>query len=159
MTIEITSSAFKHGDPVPKKHTGEGADVSPSLTWKNVPEKAKELVLICDDPDAPTEEPWVHWVIYKIPVGETGLPEGVPRDLRMKHPAGAMQGRNSWPKDNVGYRGPMPPTGHGTHRYFFRLYALDGHLTIEPGATKKHLLEEIRDHILADGVLMGTYER
>ena len=159
MTIDITSSAFKHGDPIPKKYTGEGVDVSPPLTWKNVPAKAKELVLICDDPDAPTEEPWVHWVIYKIPAGETGLPEGVPRDLRLKHPTGAMQGRNSWPKDNVGYRGPMPPPGHGTHHYYFRLYALDGHLTIEPGVTKKQLLEEIRDHILAEGVLMGTYER
>lgn len=159
MTIQITSSAFKHGDPIPKKYTGEGADVSPPLSWKNLPEKAKEFVLICDDPDAPTEEPWVHWVIYKIPASETGLPEGVPRDLRLKHPAGAMQGRNSWPKDNVGYRGPMPPPGHGTHRYYFRLYALDGHLTIEPGVTKKQLLEEIRDHILTQGVLMGTYER
>lgn len=159
MTIEITSSAFKHGDPIPKKYTGEGADVSPPLAWKNLPDKAKELVLICDDPDAPTEEPWVHWVIYKIPASETGLPEGVPRDLRLKHPAGAMQGRNSWPKDNVGYRGPMPPPGHGTHRYFFRLYALDGHLTIEPGVTKKQLLEEICEHILAQAVLMGTYER
>lgn len=159
MTIEITSTAFNQGDPIPKKYTGEGADVSPPLAWKNLPEGTKELALICDDPDAPTEEPWVHWVIYKIPAGEKGLPEGVPRDLRLKQPAGAMQGRNSWPKDNVGYRGPMPPPGHGTHRYFFRLFALDGHLTIEPGATKTKLLEEIRNHVLAEGVLMGTYER
>jgi Raf kinase inhibitor-like YbhB/YbcL family protein len=157
--IELTSTAFAHGQPIPKKHTGEGADVSPPLAWKDLPEKTKELALICDDPDAPTEEPWVHWVIYKLPATETGLPEGVPRDARLKKPAGAMQGRNSWPKDNLGYRGPMPPPGHGTHRYHFRLYALEAHLVIEPGADKKKLLADIEDHVLGVGELTGTYER
>ena len=159
MKIEVTSTAFRQGEPIPKKYTGEGADVSPPLAWANLPANAKELVLICDDPDAPTEEPWVHWIIYKIPATEKGLPEGVKRDLRLKEPHGAMQGKNSWPKDNIGYKGPMPPPGHGTHHYHFKVYALDGHMTVEPGADKKKLIEELRGNVIAEGELMGTYER
>jgi len=159
MKIEVTSSAFAHGQPIPKKYTGEGQDVSPPLSWKNVPEGTKELALICDDPDAPTPEPWVHWVIYKIPAGTTGLPEGVPREPRPKQPAGALQGKNSWPKDNIGYRGPMPPPGHGTHHYHFKLYALDAPLPMPPGVDKKAVLGAIKDHVLAEGELIGTYQR
>ena len=160
MSIEVTSTAFKQGQPIPKKYTGEGADVSPPLQWKNLPEGTKELVLICDDPDAPTKEPWVHWVIYKLPATLTGLPEGMPRDLRLKSPAGAMQGVNSWPKgENAGYRGPMPPPGHGTHHYYFKVYALEAHPVLSPGMEKKAILEEIKGHVLGEGELMGTYER
>jgi hypothetical protein len=157
MKIEIASTAFSEGKPIPKKYTGEGEDVSPPLAWKRVPEGTKELALICDDPDAPRPEPWVHWVIYKIPADAAGLPEGVPADARLKEPAGALQGQNTWPA--VGYRGPMPPPGHGRHRYFFKLYALDAPLAIEPGADKKTLLERMSGHVLAEGQLMGTYER
>ena len=159
MTIQITSSAFTQGQPIPKKHTGEGADVSPPLSWSNLPAGAKELALICDDPDAPNGD-WVHWVIYKIPAGAKGLPEGVPRKSNLKEPAGALQGKNSWPgADAIGYRGPKPPPGHGVHHYYFKLYALDAPLNVEPGLDKKDLTEKINDHILAEGVLMGTYER
>ena len=85
-------------------------------------------------------------MIYKIPADATGLPEGVPREPRLKTPAGALQGKNSWPKgDNIGYRGPMPPPGHGTHHYHFKLYALDAPLTAEPGLDKKALLGRSRD--------------
>jgi Raf kinase inhibitor-like YbhB/YbcL family protein len=160
MTLQVTSSAFSQGHPIPKKHTGEGTDVSPSLAWSDVPEGTKELTLICDDPDAPTAEPWVHWVIYKIPADTKGLPEGVPRKSRLKEPYGALQGRNSWPAaDAIGYRGPMPPPGHGVHHYYFKLYALDTQLDVESGLEKKAILEKIADHILAEGVLMGTYQR
>lgn len=160
MTLTITSSAFTQGHPIPKKYTGEGADVSPPLSWSGLPEGTKELVLICDDPDAPRDEPWVHWVIYKIPASATGLPEGVPRKSRLKDPAGVLQGKNSWPEgENIGYRGPMPPPGHGVHHYYFKLYALDAPLDVEPGLDKKAILEKIRDHVLADGALMGIYER
>jgi Raf kinase inhibitor-like YbhB/YbcL family protein len=160
MTLEITSTAFKEGEPIPKKYTGEGADVSPPLAWTGVPEKTKELVLICDDPDAHTDDPWVHWVIYKIPANATGLKEGIPRKARLTEPAGALQGKNSWPssKDNIGYRGPMPPPGRG-HRYFFKLYALEAKLSAEAGMDKKSILQEIEQHVLAKGQLMGTYER
>jgi hypothetical protein len=158
MKIEVTSSAFGHGQPIPKKYTGEGQDVSPPISFKGVPEPAKELALICDDPDAPGNEPWVHWVIYKIPASAGGLPEGVPRDPRLKEPVGALQGKNSWPSGNIGYRGPMPPPGKA-HHYHFKVYALEAHLVLEPGKDKKTLLSEIKDHILAEGELIGTYQR
>jgi Raf kinase inhibitor-like YbhB/YbcL family protein len=160
MTIEVTSTAFEQGQPIPKKHTGDGADLSPPIVWSELPEGTKELALICDDPDAPSSEAWVHWVIYKIPADLGGLPEGVAKDARLKQPKGALQGKNSWSTgQTIGYRGPLPPPGHGKHRYFFRVYALDAPLVAEPGLTKKQLLDEIQDHVLAQGELMGTYER
>ena len=160
MALEMTSTAFAQGHPIPKKYTGEGVDVSPPISWSGVPENAKELVLICDDPDAPTDEPWVHWVLYKIPIEAKGLPEGVLRQPRLKVPLGAMQGKNSWPDgDTIGYRGPMPPRGHGVHHYYFRLYALDAEMNVAPGLPKNTILESIRDHVLAEGSLMGAYQR
>ncbi len=160
MTLQLTSSAFAQGHAIPKKYTGEGEDVSPPLAWSGVPAGTKELALICDDPDAPTPEPWVHWVIYKLPAGAKGLPEGIPRKPRLKDPPGALQGKNSWPAaEATGYRGPMPPRGHGIHHYYFKLYALDCELEAPPGLEKKQLLEKIEGHVLAEGVLMGSYER
>jgi Raf kinase inhibitor-like YbhB/YbcL family protein len=159
MAIEVTSTAFAHGQPIPQKYSGEGADVSPPISWSGLPEGTQELVLICDDPDAPTAEPWVHWVIYKIPITMAELPEGIESRARLKQPAGVLQGKNSWPSQNVGYRGPLPPPGHGTHRYFFKLYALEAKLVISPGMDKKGLLEEIKGHVLGEGQLMGTYQR
>lgn len=160
MKIEVTSSAFAQGQPIPVKHTGEGEDLSPPLSWSSLPEGTKELALICDDPDAPTAEPWIHWVIYKIPATATGLPEGLPKVVRLKHPEGALQGKNSWPTgQTVGYRGPMPPPGHGPHHYHFKLYALEAKLVVESGLTKKQLLEEMHGLVLGEGQLIGTYER
>lgn len=163
--ITISSSAFEHGATIPKEHTGEGSDVSPPLTWSGLPAGTKSLALICDDPDAPSAknpgpEPWVHWVIYNIPADARGLPAGIPRDGEINDPAGAQQGRNSWPSDNIGYRGPMPPPRSGPHRYFFKLYALDAHLTgASANMNKQSLLAAMQGHILAEGQLMGTYER
>ncbi|MFZ5833624.1 MAG: YbhB/YbcL family Raf kinase inhibitor-like protein [Planctomycetota bacterium] len=157
--IEVTSSAFENGAQIPIDYTGEGRDISPPLTWKNIPEGTKEIVLICDDPDAPTEEPWVHWLIYKIPANVAGLPPGVPRDARLKQPQGVLQGKNSWPSGNIGYRGPMPPPGHGTHHYHYKVYALATSLVIEPGVEKKMLIEDMREHVIGEGELIGTYER
>ncbi len=160
MTLSITSPAFTQGHPIPKKYSGEGEDISPPLSWSGVPENAKELALICDDPDAPSPQPWVHWVIYKIPADAKGLPEAIPRRPQLQEPAGAVQGKNSWPSgDTLGYRGPMPPPGHGVHHYYFRLYAVDRQLDQPPGLSKNALLESIRGHVLAEGVLMGTYQR
>lgn len=160
MSIQLTSTAFEDGKPIPVKYTGEGEDVSPPLKWSGVPDEARELAIICDDPDAPTNEPWVHWVIYKIPPSVSSLPEGVLKNMRLQDPPGALQGRNSWPSgQTIGYRGPMPPPGHGPHRYFFRIYALDAKLSTEPGATKSALLADMKGHIIAEGQLVGTYER
>ena len=157
MAIELTSPAFEHGQSIPRRYTGEGEDVSPLLRWSGVPEGTKEIVLVCDDPDAPTPQPWVHWVLYKIPATVTELPEGIPPKARLKEPVGALQGMNSW--HTIGYRGPMPPPDHGPHRYFFRIYAVKGKMVIEPGAEKSAVLREISNHILAEGQLLGTYSR
>ena len=160
--IELTSTAFEPGGPIPAKHTEDGEDASPPLAWSGVPEGTKELALICDDPDAPSPkrpaaDPWVHWVIYKIPAQTTGLSEGVPETARLDAPAGAVQGKNSWP--TTGYRGPAPPRGSGTHRYFFKLYALDTELEIEAEVEKQALITAMSGHVIGKGQVIGTYER
>ena len=157
MTLTIRSSAFANQARIPKRFTGDGEDVSPELSWSGVPAGAKELALICDDPDAPTPEPWVHWVIYKIPTTATGLRENVPKTGSISEPAGAMQGVNSW--GTIGYRGPAPPKGHGVHHYHFKLYAVDTALKGPAGVDKKKLLSAMQGHIVAQGELVGTYER
>jgi Raf kinase inhibitor-like YbhB/YbcL family protein len=153
-TIRLTSPAFAQGQPIPKKHAVAGEDVSPPLQWDNVPAGAKELALIVDDPDAPTAEPWVHWVIFKIPPETRELPEGVPTDTQLTTPVQARQGHNTWGDAFIGYKGPEPPSG--THRYYFKLYALDQALELKAGADKKELLAAMQGHILAQGELMGT---
>lgn len=157
VTIKLTSPAFAHGERIPKKYTGDGEDISPALQWTALPENTKELALIMDDPDAPRPEPWVHWVIYKIPATATGLPENIAKTERPVEPTGALQGLNSW--NRVGYGGPAPPPGHGVHHYHFRLYALDTTLDLGPRLTKEALLEKMKGHIIGRGELIGTYQR
>ncbi len=155
--ITIQSKAFGANQTIPKKYTGEGEDVSPPLSWSNLPDGTKELAMIVDDPDAPIAEPWVHWVLYKIPANTTELPEAVPPAEKVSQPAGALQGVNT--ADSIGYHGPMPPKGHGVHHYHFKLYALDTPLDLKPGASKKQLLKAMSGHILAEGELVGIYQR
>ena len=157
MSITVRSIAFAEGEPIPRRHTGDGEDLSPPLTWEGLPAATRELAMIVNDPDAPTSEPWVHWVIYKLPTTRGGLVEGVPPMVRPTSPPGSIQGRNSW--GSLGYQGPAPPKGHGRHRYFFRLYALDRTLELPEGLDKAGLLKAIRGHILAEAELMGTYQR
>lgn len=159
MRFTIQSPAFANGGSIPQKHTGQGIDVSPPLTWSGAPAGTVEFALIVDDPDAPTPEPWVHWVIYKIPATAMGLGEGVARTASVAEPSGALQGVNSWTSNNLGYRGPMPPVGHGVHHYHFKLYALDAALPLAAGATKTQVLAAMQNHILATAELTGTYER
>ena len=157
MSITINSSAFSHNQPIPRKHTGEGQDVSPALSWSGIPAGAKELALIMDDPDAPRADPWVHWIIYKLPATLTRLPEAIAETQQLAVPEGALQGKNSW--GTVGYRGPLPPPGHGVHHYHFKLYALDTALDVRPGLDNSQLLSKMKGHILAEGDLVGTYQR
>lgn len=161
MTITLTSEGFSEGQTIPKRHTGDGDDLSPPLRWSGVPSETKQMALICDDPDAPTDQPWVHWVIYQLPPDLAGLPEGVAASPRLEQPAaGILQGRNSWPSGRtIGYRGPAPPPGHGVHHYHFKLYALDQPLDLQPGVDKATLLRAMEGHILAQGELVGTYSR
>jgi Raf kinase inhibitor-like YbhB/YbcL family protein len=147
--IQLTSSAFENGQPIPRKYSGEGEDISPPLSWNGIPEGTEEIAIICDDPDAPTPEPWVHWVVYGISPDKTSLPEGSVE--------GAKEGTTNF--DGKGYGGPYPPKGHGVHHYHFKLYALDQKLDLGPGATKTHLLKEIAGHVLDEGELIGTYKR
>lgn len=148
--LEIKSSAFSAHSRIPKKYTGEGEDISPPLSWSGTPEGTVEFALICDDPDAPRSEPWVHWVAYKIPAEVSSLKEG--------NSGGATEGANDF--GNVGYGGPMPPKGHGTHHYHFKLYALDKPLAItKTGMKKGELLKAMQGHILEQAELIGTYDR
>lgn len=153
MSFALYSTAFEQGQYIPKKHTGEGADLSPALQWVNPPSGTKSFALICDDPDAPVGT-WVHWVIFNIPGEAEGLPEGVPPDKELK--GGARQGVNDFRK--IGYGGPMPPRS-SVHRYFFKLYALDNPLILNPGVKKADLLKAMEKHILGQAELMGLYKR
>ena len=160
MPLQISSSAFEAGHPIPKRYTGDGDDVSPPLTWSSLPEDTAELALICDDPDAPTAEPWVHWVIYKIPGDLPGLLENVEPVETPEDVPGVAQGVNSWTsRRTMGYRGPAPPPGHGIHHYHFTIYALDAPLDVEPGLSKADLLAALSGHVLESAELVGTYER
>jgi Raf kinase inhibitor-like YbhB/YbcL family protein len=156
MSLSLTSSSFAHRGEIPTKHTCEGQDVSPPLSWSGVPANARSLVLIVDDPDAPDPKApkmtWVHWVLYDIPVSATGLPEGVGKGAL---PAGTKQGLNDWKR--TGYGGPCPPIGR--HRYFHKLYALDGTLGDLGTPTKDRLLEALEGRVLASTELVGTYEK
>ncbi len=150
--MQLTSTAFEDGGSIPTRHTGEGEDVSPALSWTNPPDGAKAYALICHDPDAPLIKPgtygFVHWVLYNIPGTVDGLPEGA---------SGYTCGANDFGKARYG--GPMPPEGHGTHRYFFWLFALSSADELEPGLTMWELLDKIEPDVIGMNRLMGTYSR
>ena len=150
--MEIKSSEFKEGSSIPAKYTCDNIDVSPPFEWSQVPAGVKTFALICDDPDAPGAT-WVHWVIFNIPGNLRELSENIPATDTL--PNGAIQGKNDFGK--IGYGGPCPPGG--THRYYFKLYALDKDLDSKPGITKKDLLKAIEGHILDEVHLMGRYRR
>lgn len=152
MDIKITSTAFEEGGMILEKYTCDGIDVSPPLTWTSIPEGTKTLALICDDPDAPMGT-WVHWVLFNLPANIIEMPENIPSERELEN--GAKQGMNDFRK--IGYGGPCPPSG--THRYYFKLFALDTELNLEAGATKSQLLEAMEGHILGEGQLMGRYKR
>ncbi len=145
--MKITSSAFEHSNPIPSKYTCEGKDFSPPLQFSEVPTDAKSLVLICDDPDAPGRT-WVHWTAWNIDPKQKQIEEGAVPD-------GAVQGLTSF--GQVGYGGPCPPSG--THRYFFKLYALDNTLSIPYQAGKEDLEKVMVGHILVQAELIGTYSK
>lgn len=153
-TFQISSSAFKHQSDIPSKYTCEGDDVSPPLSWQNVPPETQSLVLISDDPDAPDPKSpkmtWVHWVLFNLPPSLTKLPENV-----KKPPEGCQEGLNDWKR--TGYGGPCPPIGK--HRYFFKLYALDMPLSLKTGVTKPEVEKAMAGHILAKAELIGLYQK
>ena len=159
--MKLTSKAFIDNGTIPVKYTGEGQDITPPLEWSEVPKECHEFVLICEDPDAPKrkgkEHPFVHWVIYNISPSVSLIPEGLPLNDRIDVPIRADQGKNSFGK--IGYGGPLPPVGHGVHRYIFTLYSLDTELAVPPGASKAELEKAMQGHILDSVGLTGKYER
>lgn len=150
--MNIESSSFAQGHPIPQKCTCEGGDASPQVHWSNAPQGTKTFALIVDDPDAPAGI-WVHWVIYNIPAGTHELPVGMGKGTTT---SAGTQGLNDFRK--IGYGGPCPPSGK-PHRYFFKLYALDTDLPVKPRGTKKDVEAAMQGHILANAVLIGTYQR
>lgn len=152
MQIKLTSAVFAEGGAIPAEYTCDGRDMSPPLAWSGVPAGAKTLALVADDPDAPRGT-WVHWVLYDLAAGVRELAAGQPATEMLAD--GAKQGRNDFGR--AGYGGPCPPSG--THRYYFKLYALDAELALPPGATKEQLLKAMAGHIIAEGQLMARYGR
>jgi len=153
MSLTLTSPAFNHNEIIPLKYTCSGEDISPPLHWKSLPVSTKSLVLIVDDPDAPVGT-WVHWVIYDMPPNLQSLPENIQRIPKVENIG--TQGINDFRK--IGYGGPCPPPGK-PHRYFFKLFALDAYLGLEPGITKSVLAEAMRGRVLAKDELIGMFRR
>jgi Raf kinase inhibitor-like YbhB/YbcL family protein len=147
MSVQLTSDAFANGQSIPAKYTCKGKNISPALVWTEPPAGTESLALIMDDPDAPGGT-WVHWVLFNIPASARNLQEDLPA-------SGMSVGKNSW--GDMRYGGPCPPSD--THRYFFKLYALDTSLSLSPGVTKEQLLKAMQGHILAQGELMGTFSK
>jgi len=148
--MNLTSGVFTNGDPIPGKYTCDGQNISPSLYWNDIPDDTKSLVLICDDPDAPMGT-WDHWILFNIPVEIAAFPE----NISVSELSGIKSGRNSWGRN--GYGGPCPPSG--THRYFFKLYALDSKLDIPDGSRKQEIEQAMEGRILSKAELMGKYKR
>ncbi|HEY7682222.1 MAG TPA: YbhB/YbcL family Raf kinase inhibitor-like protein [Gemmatimonadales bacterium] len=156
MALSLSSASFVHNGAIPARHTCEGPDTSPPLTWTDVPAGTRSLVLIVDDPDAPDPAAprmtWVHWVLYNIPPSASGLTEGIaPAAL----PAGTLAGVTDFKR--TGWGGPCPPIGR--HRYFFKLYALDTILPAQPRRTKTQVERAMAGHVLGQAELIGTYEK
>ena len=152
MEMKVTSKAFQEGGMIPKEYSYDDANMSPPLAWESVPDKTKSLALIVDDPDAPGKT-WVHWVVFNIPASVRELPAKIPAQETIA--GGGKQGTNDFGK--VGYGGPRPPSG--THRYYFKLYALDTELTLDSSATKDQLLKAMQGHVLGEGQLIGKYQK
>ena len=150
--LTVTSRAFKEGEAIPRQYTCDGINISPPLEWSGVPKTAKTIAIIADDPDAPAGT-WVHWVLYNLPADNIGLVENLPSTENLK--AGGFQGKNDFGK--IGYGGPCPPSG--THRYFFKVYAVDTELPLKAGATKAEVEKAMEGHVLAQAQLMGSYGR
>ena len=153
MEIQVFSKAFSEGEVIPVQYTCDGDNVSPPLLWGSIPKDTQSLALICEDPDAPSGI-FTHWVIFDLAPLVSGLPEAVPTTATLEE--GGTQGANDFKQ--IGYGGPCPPPGN-PHRYFFRLYALNAKLQLPSGVTRQELTHTMRGHILAEGHLMGTYQR
>jgi Raf kinase inhibitor-like YbhB/YbcL family protein len=151
--LRLTSAAFNHDSEIPLEFTCDGRNVSPPVSWSGPPPGTRSFALIMHDPDAPMPGGYTHWLVYNIPSTVDSIPENVPHQDQL--PGGGIQGKNSG--GTYGYTGPCPPSG--THRYYFRLYALDSALDPSSGANQDALKKSIEGHILGEAELMGRYRR
>jgi Raf kinase inhibitor-like YbhB/YbcL family protein len=147
--LEISTSAFEPHGRFPDRHTADEENVSPELSFGGLPEGTKQIAVVCHDPDAPLPDGFTHWVVYGIPPDTSGIPEGGGSSF--------VEGQND--AGEQGWYGPAPPEGHGTHHYYFWVYALDTEVDAEPGLTRTELLERIGDHVIEQARVVGTYER
>lgn len=150
--FRLTSPAFAHDARLPVRFTGDDEDMSPPLEWVGVPEGTRELVVVCDDPDA-EEGVLTHWIVYGIDPGMPGLPEGLPDDAIIEDPVSVVQGLNEF--DASRYNGPVPDEDRGPHRFFFRLFAMDVELDVPPGINRSELRRAAKGHIIATAELVG----
>jgi Raf kinase inhibitor-like YbhB/YbcL family protein len=148
----VSTKSFPEDGPIPARYAGEGA-APPELRWSGVPREAQELVVLCEDPDAPMPKPCVHWVLYGIAPLSSSLPEGFSPEAT---PGAVKSGKNS--TGRVGFMGPKPPRGHGVHHYHFQVFALDSTLTLGAGADRDALVAAMKGHVIATGEVVGTYE-
>jgi len=155
--LSVTSPAFSEGHEIPRRYTGDGQNRSPQIAWSRVPTGTKEFALICEDLNSQGTTPWVHWVVYGISGAVSQLPEGLPQVPELRAPILARQGKTTG--GSYGYEGPLPTEKDTWHRYRFHIYALDREITLPPGATAEELREQMKGHILADGILLGRYRR
>lgn len=156
--ISFTSDAFKDGETIPVKYTQEGANVSPPLRWSGLGDDVKEIALICEDPDAPGPDPFIHWIIYDMdPQRTSEMPEGLGPQEELSHPIHARQGRNS--AGGIGFTGPMPPIGDDWHRYRFKFYALNHRLDLKGGSNSDDFYASIAGHVIAEAEVVGKYQR
>lgn len=155
MSMKISSPAFKDNDFIPSKYTCEGRNINPALIIEGIPENAKTLALIMDDPDAPMGT-FVHWVAWNIELADE-IHEGIPKESTVNHPISLKQGLNT--AEKTGYMGPCPPVGHGVHHYHFKLYALDTDLNLPENTKKEDLLKSMEGHIIEETELIGLYKR
>lgn len=159
--MNLKSPIFHEGEPIPLRYSGDGQDVSPPLRWSHPPAGCRSYTLLCEDPDAPKsagrEHPFVHWIAFNISAAVSSLPEGLPQKGRLDLPVSLVHGKNSF--GHIGYNGPMPPEGHGRHRYYFTLYALSEELALPPGCSIGEVREAMRGKVVGVSQLEGSFER
>jgi Raf kinase inhibitor-like YbhB/YbcL family protein len=155
--INVSSTAFEDGQPIPATYSGDGKNIPPPLFWTGSTDKVQSFALVVEDPDAPTPDPYVHWLLYNIPASVRQLPEGLEKEPGLATFHNAMQGKNSSLK--TGWTGMAPPKGDTPHRYFFQLFALDTRLNLDSGIGRAELFDAMSGHVIARGRTIGTYQR
>jgi Raf kinase inhibitor-like YbhB/YbcL family protein len=155
--ISVQSEAFENGSAIPFKYSADGLGISPPLSWSNLPQGTQSVAVVVEDPDAPTPEPFVHWLVYNVPAGINAIPENVGHDATISEIGSAMQGKNSSLK--IGWAGMAPPKGDTLHHYHFQVFALDRTLDLKPKAGRTELFNAMAGHVIGRGEIVGTYQR